>query len=546
MSLFYRILAAFAFMLLMTSGATYGESLNLVWNQNPEADIAGYHILLGVAPGDYAQSIDNGPATTASISNLSAGTTYYLAITAYNTAATESSPSAEVSYSVPGGPSPTPTPPATPPPTPTPTPIPGTVLDITLTPLSASFAQYSSPPLNLAGGTYLLTFQGQGTNFQAAMVDQVAIDGTVQVNGGFESPAQGSSHVFNPVGTGWAFVGGAGIQGNGSTWGAANAPEGSQTAFVQGSSPSSISQTFVLPSGTHVLSFYSAQRGILNVGYDQTLRVTLQLVTPAPTSTPIPAAPEGLLNVSTRGYVQTGENVLIGGVIIAGDTPKRVVLRAIGPSLAAAGVSGALPDPMLSLHDSIGATIASNDNWRTDPGEVATTGVAPSDDLEAAIVTTLAPGAYTAVVSGAGGGTGVALFEVYDVDRPHSRVVNISTRGRVEAGDNIMIGGFILGGDQPSQVVVRALGPSLTAHGVAGALGNPILELYNDHGTRIHLNDDWRSDQGAQISAVSLEPTDERESAIIATLPPGNYTAIVRGAQNSTGVCLVEVYNLTP
>ena len=202
--------------------------------------------------------------------------------------------------------------------------------------------------------------------------------------------------------------------------------------------------------------------------------------------------------------------MLIGGVIIAGETPKRVVLRAIGPSLAAAGVSGVLPDPMLSLHDSTGATIAFNDNWRTGTGDIAATGLAPSDDLEAAIVTTLAPGAYTAVVSGVGGGTGIALFEIYDVERANSRIANISTRGRVETGDNVMIGGFILGGDQPSQVVVRALGPSLTAHGIAGALANPTLELYNNHGTRIYANDDWRSDQGAQISAVSLAPSDEQ------------------------------------
>jgi hypothetical protein len=260
--------------------------------------------------------------------------------------------------------------------------------------------------------------------------------------------------------------------------------------------------------------------------------------------TPTPAAPQGLLNVSTRGHVQTGENVLIGGVIITGDTPKRVVLRAIGPSLAAAGVSGVLPDPMLSVHDSTGATIASNDNWRTGAGDVAGTGLAPSDDLEAAIVITLAPDAYTAIVSGAAGGTGIALFEAYDADQSDSRIANISTRGRVEAGDNIMIGGFILGGDQPSQVVIRAIGPSLGAYGIADAMADPTLELCNSHGDRIFANNDWRSDQAQQIIATGLMPSDDRESAIIATLQPGGYTAIVRGTQNSTGVGLVEVYNV--
>ena len=249
--------------------------------------------------------------------------------------------------------------------------------------------------------------------------------------------------------------------------------------------------------------------------------------------------------MSTRGYVQTGENVLIGGVIITGDTPKKVVLRAIGPSLAAAGVSGVLPDPTLSLHDSTGATIASNDNWRSGAGDLAGTVFAPSNELEAAIVITLAPGAYTAVVSGVGGGTGIALFEIYDADPLNSRIANISTRGRVETGDNLMIGGFIIGGDQPSQVVVRAIGPSLGASGIADALADPTLELYNSHGDRIYANDDWRSDQAQQIIATALAPSNDKESAIIATLQPGSYTAIVRGTQGSTGVSLVEIYNVT-
>ncbi len=249
--------------------------------------------------------------------------------------------------------------------------------------------------------------------------------------------------------------------------------------------------------------------------------------------------------MSTRDYVQTGENVLIGGVIIIGDTPKKVVLRAIGPSLAAAGMSNVMRDPMLSLHDSTGASIASNDNWRTDADNVTATGLAPTDDLEAAIVATLAPGAYTAIVSGVGDGTGNALFEVYDVDPLNSSIANISTRGRVEDGDDVMIGGVIIGGDQPGTVVVRAVGPSLGASGIADALADPVLELYNDHGTRIFVNDNWRSDQAEQIAATSLAPTDDRESAIIATLQPGNYTAVVRGAHHSRGVSLVEVYDVT-
>jgi hypothetical protein len=252
------------------------------------------------------------------------------------------------------------------------------------------------------------------------------------------------------------------------------------------------------------------------------------------------------MNVSTRGFVQTGENVLIGGVIITGDAPKKVVLRAMGPSLEAAGVAGALRDPTLRLHDSTGAMIASNDNWRSDAANVQASGLAPANDLEAAIVTTLAPGAYTAVLSGADGGSGIALFELYDSTPGNARIGNISTRGNVKPGDDVMIGGFVIGGTQPTQVVVRAVGPSLVPYGISGALMDPKLELFNGNGSRIFTNDNWRSDQAGQISATSLAPTDDRESAIIATLQPGGYTAIVSGAQGSTGVGLVEVYNLSP
>ena len=252
--------------------------------------------------------------------------------------------------------------------------------------------------------------------------------------------------------------------------------------------------------------------------------------------------PTTLLNVSTRGTVLAGDNVMIGGVIISGTTPKRVIVRALGPSLAAAGVIGALPDPVLRLHDSTGAVIATNDNWRTNEGAVAATGFAPAHDADAAIVTTLAPGAYTAIISGAYGHQGVALFELYDLDPGNSRIANISTRARVGTGDSVMIGGFIVGGDQPGQVVVRALGPSLAAAGVAGALYDPVLELYNSAGTRIFLNDNWQAEQADQIAATSLAPNDPRESAMIATLPPGAYTVIVRGSWGLTGVALIEAY----
>jgi hypothetical protein len=250
--------------------------------------------------------------------------------------------------------------------------------------------------------------------------------------------------------------------------------------------------------------------------------------------------PTSLLNVSTRANVQTGDNVLIGGLIISGDAPKRVILRALGPSLAAAGLRGALANPTLRLHDGRGALVALNDNWRSDEAAVRATGLAPSDDYDAAIVATLAPGAYTAIVSGVGGTSGIALVELYDLDRGNARIANISTRARVGTSDSVMIGGFVVGGDQPGRVVVRAMGPSLAASGVEGALGDPVLELFNSSGSKIFENDNWQSAQAEQIGATALAPGDGREAAIIATLPPGAYTAIVRGARGSTGVALIE------
>jgi subtilisin family serine protease len=262
---------------------------------------------------------------------------------------------------------------------------------------------------------------------------------------------------------------------------------------------------------------------------------------PGPSGPPPP--PHSFLNVSTRTFVQTGDNVEIGGFIIQGDQPKKVVLRAVGPSLSAYGLP-AVTDPVLELHDSTHAVIATNDNWNSHRQDVLATGLAPKDEHESVIVTTLAPGAYTAILSGLNGATGTALFELYDVDPTNSRIANISTRADVGTGDNVMIGGFIIGGDQPTKVIVRAIGPSLTQYGVSGALADPTLELHDGSGTLIYQNDDWQSDQQQEINDTGLAPHEPHESAIVQTLQPGNYTAIVRGKNNTSGVALVEVYNL--
>lgn len=268
------------------------------------------------------------------------------------------------------------------------------------------------------------------------------------------------------------------------------------------------------------------------------------------------AKPAQLLNISTRMQVLTGDRVLIGGFIITGNQPKKVIIRGIGPSLS--GVGGALLDPTLELHQG-NATLLRNDNWkrRTDGSsqqlEVEATTIPPAHDLEAAIVTTLAPGSYTAILAGNNGSSGIGVVEVYDLAQgANAKLANISSRGFVDIGDNVMIGGLIAGGGLgggDARVIVRAIGPSLGSLGVSDALQDPVVELHNSSGTTIASNDDWKlrpdgSSQQAEIEATTIAPKDDRESALVASLPFGNYTAIVRGANNTTGIAVVEAYNL--
>jgi hypothetical protein len=253
-----------------------------------------------------------------------------------------------------------------------------------------------------------------------------------------------------------------------------------------------------------------------------------------------------LANVSSRAFVQTGDLAMIGGFIITGDAPKQVALRAIGPSLANAGVSQVLLDPNLEVVDSSGIVIGSNDDWRNGGGDLISYGLDPADDRESGLITTLPGGAYSVVVRGKDATVGVALVEIYDLDPGSGRIANISTRARVELDDGAMIGGFILGGTVPSQVIVRALGPSLASAGVADPLLDPTLELYDVNGSLIFTNDNWRSDQESQIIDTALPPSDDREAAIVATLLPGAYSAVIRGVNNATGVALFEVYDLNP
>jgi probable HAF family extracellular repeat protein len=269
--------------------------------------------------------------------------------------------------------------------------------------------------------------------------------------------------------------------------------------------------------------------------------------TPAPSATATPPSATKALNIATRGRVESGDNAMIGGFIITGNSPKKVVIRAIGPSLQGM-LPGALTDTVLELRGSDGALLGQNDNWRDDASQASyleANKFAPSNALESAIVATLSAGNYTAAVSGKNGAAGVGLFEIYDMNQTSdSRLANLSTRGVVQSGENVLIGGFILGGSNANaKVLVRAIGPSLANFGVTNAVSDPTLELRDSNGALLESNDNWKDQQPSEIQATQLAPAMDAESAIIANLPPGAYTAIVAG-KGPNGVGLVEIYNL--
>jgi len=284
--------------------------------------------------------------------------------------------------------------------------------------------------------------------------------------------------------------------------------------------------------------------------------LTAGFASPPPTPTPTPSPTPGatgntLLNISPRAPAGTGQNVLIGGFILGeGGGPKRVIIRAIGPSLAAAGVTSALADPSLQLVDSTGQILATNDDWisGTQAQEIVETTLAPSDPKESAIIASLEPGAYTATVNGAQGTQNIALVEVFDLDAATpSQLVNISTRGYVSTGEGVMIAGTIIGGTEAETLVLRGLGPSIAAGPppISDPLPNPMLTLVDSQGTTLFANNDWQDTQAADIMNTGLAPTDAREAAILITLAPGNYTTLLFDAEGAIGVGLLEIYNIT-
>ena len=262
-------------------------------------------------------------------------------------------------------------------------------------------------------------------------------------------------------------------------------------------------------------------------------------------------APGRLVNISTRLQVRTGNEVLIGGFIMRGDAPKRVLIRAIGPSLSTQ-VQGALVDPQLELFDGAGNQIGTSDSWAdANKQAIVDTGIAPTFSREAAILATLPSSsegtAYTAIVRGAGATSGIGLVEVYDLDSgPGSTLLNIATRGRVGSeSERVMIGGFFLGGTEAKRILIRALGPSLAGAGVTGTLADPRLELVDANGSSLQSNNDWQtSSQTAEIQQSGLAPSNSKEAALIRTLNAGAYTAVVRGAGETAGVASVEIYQL--
>ena len=429
--------------------------------------------------------------------------------------------------------------------------------------LDTGFNLASAELYDPASGTWTAT-----GSLGAARSDHTATllpNGKVLVAGGFnDSNRLASAELYDPASGTWTATGSLGAARNGHI--ATLLPNGKVLVAggFNGDSDSSIlvsaelydpasgtwsaTGSLVFARGAHTATLLPNGRvliaaGVGPGGVQEFVLATAELYYTTQLDTTQP-----LLNISTRARVSTQDQVLIGGFIITGAQDKTVLIRGIGPSLTTFGIAMPLADPTLELHDHTSALIVSNDNWRdSQQSQISATGLAPSSDSESVILATLAPGAYTAVLRGKAMTTGTGLVEVYDVDQnPNTQITNLSARGFVGTGDDVMIGGTIFRGSPGTayRVLVRAIGPSLANMGVATPLLDPALSLHDANGNVITTDDNWKDSQESEIAATGLAPTDDRESAIIVTLPAGAYTAIVRGVNGTTGVGLVEVFNL--
>jgi len=312
-------------------------------------------------------------------------------------------------------------------------------------------------------------------------------------------------------------------------------------AFVNGGTPRpTLAQLLGLNSAGERIFYYQYPTNSCDTAYNS---IPLHLE-----STKFPTVGPQSLNLSTRGVVSNGNNVLIGGFIVTGPEPKTIVLRALGPSLRSFGLSHTLRDPVLRVYNSSRTLIATNDNWQSDPrnADIRKSGLAPANLLESATLQILTPGAYTVIVAGKDPTPGTGLVELYDLSpRSNSELVNMSTRGSVGLDDDVLITGFIVGDVGSTTVIVRALGPSLASSGVTGVLSDPTLTIYDSTGSVIATNDNWQADANAiNVQRNGLAPPNPSESALVLHLPAGAYTAIVRGVDGGTGVALAEVYTL--
>ena len=305
---------------------------------------------------------------------------------------------------------------------------------------------------------------------------------------------------------------------------------------------------FIIGRDDRALGLY-----VKGMGQDQNGEVyVLGSTTVGPTGTTgvvykLVPVPSQFLNISTRARVGVGDDALIGGFIPKGTAQKKVIVRALGPSLNQFGLSGLLADPTLEVRGPNGVLVASNDNWKSNQTEIEGTGLQPQNDAESAIVATLPTTGHTAIVRGKDNTTGIGVVEVYDLDQlADSHLANISTRGHVQSADNVMIGGFIPGGGSASlRVLLRAIGPSLSQLGISNPLADPTLELRDGNGALVAANDNWKdAPNQAQISATGLPPNDDAESAILITIAPAPHTAVVAGKGTATGVALVEAFHL--